>query len=134
MYNTPPVFSIWVLTLVTRWLREEVGGLEKQRDVNHAKATALYDVLDELPDVYRGHASAGSRSVMNVTFRSPSEDLDRRFVQEAATRGMIGLKGHRSVGGVRASIYDAMPIEGALALARFMREFAVRTTSSLVPD
>jgi phosphoserine aminotransferase len=124
MYNTPPVFAIYVLMLVTRWLRDEVGGLEKQADANREKARLLYTEIDESDGFYRGHADAGSRSIMNVTFRLPSEELDRRFVAEAAAEGLVELKGHRSVGGIRASLYNAMTIEGTSALADFMRAFA----------
>jgi phosphoserine aminotransferase len=126
LYNTPPVFSIYVLALVTRWLRDEIGGLAAMRDRNREKAGLLYDVLDELPSFYRGHAEPASRSLMNVTFRLPTEDLDRAFVAEAAAQDMVELKGHRSVGGIRASIYNAMPGEGVETLAAFMRGFAAR--------
>ena len=126
LYNTPPVFAIYVLMLVTRWLRDEVGGLEEQDRRNRAKAAALYEVIDGSDGFYRGHAQPASRSLMNVTFRLPDEELDARFVAEAAERGLAELKGHRSVGGVRASIYNAMTIEGAQALAAFMAEFRER--------
>lgn len=125
-YNTPPVFAIYVLMLVTRWLHDDVGGLDEQRDRNRAKAALLYGEVDASDGFYRGHADAGSRSLMNVTFRLPTEELDRSFVTEAAQAGMVELKGHRSVGGIRASIYNAMPREGAQALADFMRDFAAR--------
>jgi phosphoserine aminotransferase len=126
LYNTPPVFAIYVLMLVTRWLRDEVGGLEEQDHRNRAKAAALYEVIDGSDGFYRGHAQPASRSLMNVTFRLPDEELDARFVAEAAQRGLAELKGHRSVGGIRASIYNAMTIEGAQALAAFMAEFRER--------
>ena len=126
LYNTPPVFSIYVMGLVLRWLREDVGGLDAMRERNRAKAALLYDVLDAAPSFFRGHADVGSRSLMNVTFRLPSEELEETFVREAADGGMIELRGHRSVGGIRASIYNAMPIEGVRALAAFMREFRDR--------
>jgi phosphoserine aminotransferase len=124
LYNTPPVFSIYVLMLVTRWLRDEIGGLEAMHARNREKAALLYDVLDELPTFYRAHAERGSRSLMNVTFRLPREGLDTVFVAEAAEQGLTELKGHRSVGGIRASIYNAMPHEGVAQLAAFMRSFA----------
>ncbi len=123
LYNTPPVFAIYVVMLVTRWLGDEAGGLEAQASANREKASALYEAIDDSDGFYRGHADLGSRSRMNVTWRLPTPELDAAFVANAADRGMIELKGHRSVGGVRASIYNAMPLEGAHALAGFMREF-----------
>jgi phosphoserine aminotransferase len=127
MYNTPPVFAIYVLLLVTRWLRDDVGGLDAQLRINRAKAAVLYDAIDRSDGFYRGHAEPGSRSLMNVTFRLPTEDLERTFLAEAAGQGLVELKGHRSVGGIRASIYNAMPLAGAQALAAFMRDVARRT-------
>ena len=129
LYNTPPVFAIYVLMLVTRWLRDEVGGLEEQDRRNRAKAAALYEAIDGSDGFYRGHAQPASRSLMNVTFRLPDEALDQRFVAEAAERGLAELKGHRSVGGIRASIYNAMTIEGSQALAAFMQEFRDRNAA-----
>ena len=126
LYNTPPVFAIYVLMLVTRWLRDEVGGLDEQDRRNRAKAAALYEAIDESGGFYRGHARSDSRSLMNVTFRLPDESLDARFVAEAAERGLAELKGHRSVGGIRASIYNAMTIEGAQALVAHMADFRER--------
>ena len=126
LYNTPPVFAIYVLGLVTRWILEDVGGLDAMLMRNRRKAASLYDVLDEDPSFYRGHASRDSRSLMNVTFRLPAEELEATFLAEASRGGMIELRGHRSVGGVRASIYNAMPVEGVRALAAFMREFRDR--------
>lgn len=123
MYNTPPVFAIYVLMLVTRWLRDEVGGLEKQLEHNREKASVIYDAIDESEGFYRGRAEPQSRSLMNVTWRLPSEDLERRFIDEAAAIDLVELKGHRSVGGIRASLYNAMPVDGARALAEFMRAF-----------
>jgi phosphoserine aminotransferase len=126
LYNTPPVFAIYVLMLVTRWLRDDVGGLEEMEHRNRQKAALLYDAIDAAPDFYRGHAQEDSRSLMNVTFRLPSEELEAAFVSEAAERGMVELRGHRSVGGIRASIYNAMPREGVEALAGFMEDFRAR--------
>ena len=126
LYNTPPVFSIYVLMLVTRWLRDEIGGLGEMRDRNRAKAALLYDEIDAAPGFYRGHAEPGSRSLMNVTWRLPTEELEAAFVAEAREGGMVELKGHRSVGGIRASIYNAMPREGVERLAGFMRDFRSR--------
>ena len=120
--NTPPVFAIYVLLLVTRWLRD-LGGLEAMHERNREKAALLYEAIDERADVYRGHAQPTSRSLMNVTFRLSSEDLERRFLADAAAKGLVELRGHRSVGGIRASIYNAMPREGVQRLADFMRDF-----------
>jgi phosphoserine aminotransferase len=126
LYNTPPVFSIYVLLLVTRWIRDQIGGLEKMHSANHEKASLLYDVIDASEGFYRGHAETGSRSLMNVTFRLPTAEQDAEFVADASAAGMVGLKGHRSVGGVRASIYNAMPIEGVRVLADFMADVRSR--------
>jgi phosphoserine aminotransferase len=124
MYNTPPVFAIYVLMLVSRWLKDEVGGLEEQLKRNREKASVVYDAIDTSEGFYRGHAEPGSRSLMNVTWRLPSENQERRFVKEAAALGLMELRGHRTVGGIRASLYNAMPLAGAQALADFMRTFA----------
>jgi len=121
LYNTPPVFTIYVMRLVMKWLLEQ-GGLEATERRNEEKAKLLYDAIDA-GSFYRGHAEAGSRSLMNLTFRLPSEDLEKQFVSEATTAGFDGLKGHRSVGGIRASIYNAFPKEGVEALVAFMKEF-----------
>jgi phosphoserine aminotransferase len=125
MHNTPPVFSIYVLMLVTRWLRDDVGGLEKQHETNLEKAMLLYDEIDGSDGFYRGHASSTSRSLTNVTWRLATEELEKTFVADAAVQGMMELKGHRSVGGIRASLYNAMPLDGSRALAAFMRGFAI---------
>lgn len=121
LYNTPPVFGVYILRLVLRWLIDN-GGLEGMAAVNERKAGKLYAEIDRT-DFYRGHATPDSRSLMNVTFRLPSEELEKRFVKEATEAGFDGLKGHRSVGGLRASIYNAFPEEGIDALVEFMREF-----------
>jgi phosphoserine aminotransferase len=126
LYNTPPVFAIDVLLLVTRWIRDEVGGLDKMHERNREKAALLYEGVDASDGFYLGHARADARSLMNVTFRLPDETLDAAFVSEAASNGLIELKGHRSVGGIRASIYNAMPLEGVRALRAFMDDFRVR--------
>lgn len=123
LYNTPPVFALYVLMLVTRWLRKEVGGLDAQLAVNREKAALVYEAIDESEGFYRGHARPASRSMMNVTFRLADEDIERRFVAEAASRGLAELRGHRNLGGIRASLYNAMPLEGARALVDFMRTF-----------
>jgi phosphoserine aminotransferase len=122
-YNTPCVFGIYIVMLVTRWLLDEVGGLEKMAAQNAAKARLLYDVLDASDGFYRGHAEPSCRSVMNVTFRLPNDDLEKRFLKAAEAQQLFQLKGHRSVGGIRASIYNAMPREGVERLAAVMRDF-----------
>jgi phosphoserine aminotransferase len=121
LYNTPNTFGIYIIMLVTKWLKER-GGLEGMHRENVAKAKILYDAIDAT-DFYRGHADPDSRSLMNVTFRLPSEELEKRFAKEATAEGLDGLKGHRSVGGIRASIYNAFPREGVEALVSFMKEF-----------
>ena len=122
LYNTPPSWSIYMVGKVVRWLKSQ-GGLSAMAERNAAKAKLLYDAIDNSDGYYRGHAEPASRSLMNVTFRLPSEELEKNFAVEAAAEGLVGVKGHRSVGGMRASIYNAMPIEGAQALAEFMEKF-----------
>lgn len=121
LYNTPPVFTIYVMALVLKWLVKQ-GGLEAIDKVNRRKADKLYAEIDRT-GFYRAHALPGSRSRMNVTFRLPSEELEKAFAKEATAAGLDGLKGHRSVGGMRASIYNAFPEAGIDALVDFMREF-----------
>ncbi|MEX2270816.1 MAG: 3-phosphoserine/phosphohydroxythreonine transaminase [Vicinamibacterales bacterium] len=121
LFNTPPVFAIYVLRLVLTWLLAN-GGLEAMAAQNERKANLLYSEIDRT-GFYRGHARKDSRSWMNVTFRLPNEDLEKQFVKESTAAGFDGLKGHRSVGGLRASIYNAFPQEGVDALVQFMREF-----------
>jgi phosphoserine aminotransferase len=121
LYNTPPVFAIYMLGLVTRWLIG-LGGLDAVAAVNERKAGKLYAEIDR-SGFYRGTAQKESRSLMNVTFRLPSEELEKQFIKDAEKAGLDGLKGHRSVGGIRASIYNAFPEAGIDALARFMQEF-----------
>ena len=121
MYNTPPCFGIYLMGLVMKWALAQ-GGLEAIGAVNAGKAAALYAEIDRT-GFYRGTAQTDSRSQMNVTFRLPSEDLENRFVKEATAAGLDGLKGHRSVGGMRASIYNAFPTAGVTALVEFMREY-----------
>ena len=121
--NTPPVFAVYILGLVCEWLMNEVGGLNAILERNTAKATKVYGVIDSSSGFYKGHACPASRSLMNVTFRLPSEDLEATFVKNAASEGLTDLRGHRSVGGIRASIYNAMPEEGVEALCQFMNDF-----------
>jgi len=124
LLNTPPVFAIYILKLVTDWLLGEIGGLGKMYQQNCQKAELLYSVIDQSGGFYQGHAEPACRSVMNVTFRLPNADLEGLFLKQAQVRGLAELKGHRSVGGCRASIYNAMPVEGVRALSEFMAEFA----------
>jgi phosphoserine aminotransferase len=121
LYNTPPVFSIYALGLVMKWIRRE-GGLAEMGRRNDRKAAKLYTEIDRT-GFYRGTAAADARSRMNVTFRLPNEELEKKFVKESTAAGLDGLKGHRSVGGIRASIYNAFPEDGIDALVSFMREF-----------
>jgi phosphoserine aminotransferase len=121
MYNTPPVFGVYIMRLVLKWLLKE-GGLSAIDARNARKAQKLYAEIDRT-GYYRGHAQPDSRSRMNVTFRLPSEELEKKFVKESTAAGLDGLKGHRSVGGLRASIYNAFPEAGVDALVAFMKEF-----------
>ncbi|MDW8238829.1 MAG: 3-phosphoserine/phosphohydroxythreonine transaminase [Acidobacteriota bacterium] len=123
VYNTPTVFAIYIHKLVTQWLLDEIGGLEKMAARNRQKAQQLYEVIDSSDGFYRGHAHPSSRSLMNVTWRMADQQLEKEFLQQAQARGLVELKGHRSVGGLRASIYNAMPLEGVQALRQFMIEF-----------
>lgn len=120
-HNTPPVFAVYVLGLVIRWILEQ-GGLETMARRNSEKARLVYDVVDS-SEFYRGHAVPHDRSSMNVTFRLPTEELEQQFASAAANEGLMELKGHRSVGGIRASMYNAFPLAGVEALASFMRDF-----------
>jgi phosphoserine aminotransferase len=123
MWNTPPTFAIYMLKLITEWLIDNVGGLEAMHRRNQDKARLLYEELDRSGGFYTGHAKPQCRSLMNVTFRLPSDELTTQFVSEAKKRELTELKGHRSVGGIRASIYNAMPMAGVEALRDFMEEF-----------
>jgi phosphoserine aminotransferase len=123
LYNTPPTFAIYMVRNVLAWLQEQ-GGLAAMERTNRAKGDLLYGVMADNPDFYNCPVDADSRSYMNVVFRLPSEDLEAKFVAEGKAAGMVGLKGHRSVGGCRASIYNAMPLEGVEVLADFMKDFA----------
>jgi phosphoserine aminotransferase len=125
LYNTPPTFSIYVLGLVLSWMLAE-GGLASMARRNEEKAGLVYGAIDASGGFYRGHAQPASRSRMNVTFRLPSEELEKAFLKEAQAAGLDGLKGHRSVGGLRASIYNACPLESVRALVSFMDAFRKR--------
>ena len=122
MFNTPACFSIYTIDLVLKWVEETIGGLEEMEKINKEKAAILYDFIDQ-SGFYHGTAAKDSRSLMNVTFRLPNEDMETRFVSEALKSNLGGLKGHRSVGGCRASIYNAAEIEAIKSLVEFMVEF-----------
>ncbi|MEW5908250.1 MAG: 3-phosphoserine/phosphohydroxythreonine transaminase [Thermodesulfobacteriota bacterium] len=122
LYNTPPCFAIYTIQLVMKWLEESIGGIEKMEAINREKAKIIYGAIDR-SGFYRGTAESSSRSMMNVTFRLPSEELEQKFLKEAQQNRLGGLKGHRSVGGCRASIYNPMPVEGVRVLADFMNAF-----------
>ncbi|MFN5059602.1 MAG: 3-phosphoserine/phosphohydroxythreonine transaminase [Chloroflexota bacterium] len=124
LYNTPPTFSVYVLDLVLGWI--EAQGIDALAQKNHTKAKLIYDVIDQSGGFYRGHSDMSARSQMNITFRISDEALEKTFLNEAQHHGMIGLAGHRSVGGLRASLYNALPIASAHALAELMREFQRR--------
>ncbi len=123
MLNTPPTFAIYMVNLVTRWLLNDVGGLENMQAQNQQKAAMLYDVIDASQGFYTGHAQPDSRSIMNVTFRLPNDEIQQQFVTLSEKQGLCNLPGHRSVGGIRASIYNAMPVAGVRALQEFMQDF-----------
>jgi len=125
LYNTPPTFTVYVVGRVLKWLLD-LGGLAEIGKRNEAKAALLYDAIDGSGGFYRGHAQPDSRSRMNVTFRLASEDLEKEFLNEAGPADLAGLKGHRSVGGLRASIYNACPVESVQALVDFMADFQRR--------
>jgi len=122
LYNTPPCFGVYIMKLVFEWIKNQ-GGLAAVEKVNRQKKDAVYGVVDKHPDYFKGTADKDSRSWMNLTFRLPSEDLEKKFIAEAKAKGLIGLKGHRSVGGIRVSLYNAMPLEGAKKVAEFMETF-----------
>lgn len=122
LYNTPPAFAVYLLDLVLAWI-EAAGGLEAMAVRNTRKAALVYGAIDRSGGFYRGHAALEARSLMNVTFRLPDEALEKQFVAEAQAAGMVGLAGHRSVGGIRASIYNALEEASCAALAGFMDEF-----------
>ncbi len=120
LYNTPPTYAIYICKLVLEWIKE-IGGLEK-KERNEKKAQLLYDFLDS-SKLFKGTVAKEDRSIMNIPFITGSDELDKKFVAESSARGLINLKGHRTVGGMRASIYNAMPLEGVEALVAFMKEF-----------
>jgi phosphoserine aminotransferase len=122
-WNTPPTFAIYVLGKVARWIANDIGGLKAMKAHNEKKSAILYDVIDAHSDFYQGHAEKNARSLMNVTFRLPSDELQAAFMKGAQAHELGNLAGHRSVGGIRASIYNAMPIEGVETLAAYMKDF-----------
>ncbi len=125
LYNTPPTMSVYLLKLVLEWA-ESLGGIQVIEKMNKEKAKALYETIDESDGFYRGHAEKNSRSLMNITFTLENEELTQTFLAEAKSLGFIGLNGHRSVGGCRASIYNAVPLEHVEKLAVFMKKFKSR--------
>lgn len=123
LYNTCPVFAIYMVGLVLKWLEEDIGGLENMYALNKKKAALVYGALDNSDGFYKPHAAPAARSLMNITWNLPTEELEKKFVAEAEAAGMIGLKGHRSIGGIRSSVYNAVPLEGVERLVEFMNEF-----------
>jgi phosphoserine aminotransferase len=123
MYNTPPTYSIYICKLVLEWLKE-LGGISVMEKINIEKAKILYDFLDE-SNMFKGTVVKKDRSLMNIPFICPTEELNAKFIKEATAKGFVNLKGHRTVGGMRASIYNAMPVEGVQKLVEFMKQFEV---------
>jgi phosphoserine aminotransferase len=132
IYNTPPVFAIYVALLVTRWLRDEIGGLERMAALNRAKAERLYGLLDASEGFYRGRAGREDRSLMNVVFSLPTRELEAEFLDEAQSEGFYGLEGHRTLGGLRASLYNAVTPGAVQNLCAFMEDFRERHTGARV--
>ncbi len=126
LLNTAPTFAIYMVNLVTKWLLEDVGGLGRMHQINRDKAQLLYDCIEASEGFYTVHAEPGSRSIMNVAFRLKDAGLEEPFLKEAEEHDLVALKGHRSVGGFRASIYNAMPVEGVKALCQFMADFRAK--------
>ena len=122
MYNTPPCYTIYIMKLVLEWIKNDIGGLEKMKELNEKKAKILYDFLDS-SELFKGTVVPEDRSLMNVPFVTGDDELDAKFVKAATEAGFVNIKGHRSVGGMRASIYNAMPIEGVEKLVAFMKKF-----------
>jgi len=121
MYNTPPTYAVYIAGLVFQWLKKQ-GGLKKMEEINRAKAAVLYDFLDQT-EFYLSPVAKSDRSLMNIPFRLKNDKLDEEFLKQARQNGLVELKGHRAVGGMRASIYNAMPIDGVKALVAYMRDF-----------
>jgi len=125
-FNTPPVFAIYVVLLVTRWLMNEIGGIDRMAEINRSKAALLYGQLDGSDGFYRGRAAVPDRSLMNVSFNLPTPALEQQFLVEARTAGFSGLAGHRAIGGMRASIYNALTLTAVAGLVDFMEDFQRR--------
>jgi phosphoserine aminotransferase len=125
LYNTPPSYSIYLMGLMLKWVKAK-GGVSAIEQYNRDKTKLIYDVIDQSGGFYRGFADAASRSAMNITFRIQTEELEKQFAKESEQQGFVGLKGHRSVGGLRASTYNAVPLESCRALAEFMTDFQQR--------
>jgi len=126
LYNTPPCYSIYICGLVYEWVKKN-GGVEAMQKINEEKAKLLYDCIDN-SSLYKGTVDKYDRSIMNVNFKTGNEELDKKFIIEATERGLVNLKGYRTVGGMRASIYNAMPVEGVKALVEFMKEFEAKNS------
>ncbi len=122
LYNTPPCFAVYIMKLVFEWVKKQ-GGLSGVEKINQQKKDVIYNLIDAHPDYFKGTVKKDSRSWMNITMRLPNEDLEKKFIAEAKGAGFVGLKGHRSVGGIRISMYNALPLEGAKKLAEFMESF-----------
>ena len=127
MFNTPPCYTIYIAKLVLEWIKNDIGGLEKMKEINEKKAAILYNFLDN-SKLFKGTVVPEDRSLMNVPFVTGNDELDAKFVKEATENDFVNIKGHRSVGGMRASIYNAMPVEGVEALVKFMGEFEARNS------
>ncbi len=127
MFNTPPCYTIYIAKLVLEWIKNDIGGLEKMKEINEKKASILYNFLDN-SHLFKGTVVPEDRSLMNVPFVTGNDELDAKFVKEATENDFVNIKGHRTVGGMRASIYNAMPIEGVEKLVKFMGEFEARNS------
>ena len=125
LYNTPPCYGIYMCKLMFEWLKNDIGGLENMAKINRKKADILYSYLDS-SKLFKPTVQGNSRSMMNIPFVTGDAELDAKFVKEAAAAGFVNLKGHRTVGGMRASIYNAMPVEGVEALVEFMKKFEAK--------
>ncbi len=123
LYNTPPCFSIYILNLMLKWLLYRIGGLQKMQEINEEKARILYEAIDLSDNFYRGPVEKGSRSQMNVVFRLKTPEMEDTFIEKARSAGIVGVRGHRSTGGIRFSIYNANLVDNVRKAAEFMEEF-----------